>query len=461
VARALESEGRDGAWFVSLASVAKAEHVASAIAHALGVTPLAGETPDVAVERFLARKEGLLVLDNFEHVLSAAPLVSDLLVASARLKVLATSREALRLKPEQRYALAPLDVPADGQREVVEHAAAGALFVERARTHDRSFELTDANASAIAEVCRRLDGLPLAIELAAARTAMLGAEELNARLVVALDALGSGPRDAPDRQRTLRATIDWSYRLLSEAEAHAFAHIAVFAGGATTEAALEVTGAHPSTLEGLLDKQLLLRRARPGADSRLLMLETVREFALERLEADGAAAEIHERHSRYFLALAERAEPELDTRGDEQWLPRLDAEIDNFRAALGWSLRHGDPTIGLHLTVLLGRYFEIRSREAEGREGIEAALHSAGDAAPLRERARAQRALVRLDLSEGVAYDPRDSMERARARAGEALALSRRAGGPADVAEALLGLAGFERAESHPQRRRTALAEEH
>jgi DNA-binding SARP family transcriptional activator len=270
VARELEPELRDGAWFVSLASTAKAEHVASAIAQALGVTPLSGETAAAAVQRFLARKQGLLVLDNLEHLLSAAPLVSDLLAASMELKVLATSREALRLQPEQRYVLAPLDVPADGQRAAVEHAAAGALFIERAGTHDHGFELTDANASAIAEVCQRLDGLPLAIELAAARTAMLGAEELNARLVVALDALGSGPRDAPDRQRTLRATIDWSYRLLSTPEAEAFAHFAVFAGEATTEAAPQVTGAHLNTLEGLIDKQMLLRRPRPGADPRLL-----------------------------------------------------------------------------------------------------------------------------------------------------------------------------------------------
>jgi predicted ATPase len=177
------------------------------------------------------------VLDNFEQILPAAPLVGDLLTACATLTVLATSREPLHLQAEQSYAVEPLAVPADAEPDAVEGAAAGALFVERARSHDRRFELTSGNAGAIGEICRRLDGLPLAIELAAARTALLGAEELNDRLGQALDVLGSGPLDAPDRQRTLRATIEWSHRLLSESEAEAFGRFAVFAGGATIEAA--------------------------------------------------------------------------------------------------------------------------------------------------------------------------------------------------------------------------------
>src|SRR5829696_4828205 len=193
VAFALESELRDGAWFVSLASTASVERVPSAIAQGLAVTPSQGETPKAALERFLAAKRGLLVLDNFEHLLPAAPLVSDLLTACGTLTVLATSREPLHLQAERRYAVEPLQVPADAAPAAVERAAAGALFVERARSHDRRFELTDGNAASIGEICRRLDGLQLAIELAAARTALLGAEELNARLGQALDVLGSGP----------------------------------------------------------------------------------------------------------------------------------------------------------------------------------------------------------------------------------------------------------------------------
>jgi DNA-binding SARP family transcriptional activator len=242
VARRLEPELNGGGWFVSLAATAKAEHVPSAIAQALGVTPLDGETPKEAVERFLAPKDGLLVLDNFEHLLPAAPLITDLLGAGRALSVFVTSREALRLQTEHPYAVGPLQVPVGAGPAAVAEAAAGALFVERARRHDRGFELTEVNARAVAEICRRLDGLPLAIELAAARVALLDANELGDRLAQALDVLGAGPRDAPARQRTLRATIDWSHRLLDAREAEAFRRFAVFAGGATTEAAEAVTG---------------------------------------------------------------------------------------------------------------------------------------------------------------------------------------------------------------------------
>jgi predicted ATPase/DNA-binding SARP family transcriptional activator/class 3 adenylate cyclase len=453
VARKLEPELPDGAWLVSLAATARSEHVPSAIAQALGVTAMQGETPRAAVERFLAAKGGLLVLDNFEHLLAAAPFVSHLLAACAALTVLATSREALRVQAEHRYAVAPLQVPEDGEPAAVEQSPAGALFVERARSRDRGFELTAANARAIADVCRRLDGLPLAIELATARATMLGVEELNARLAQALDVLGSGPRDAPARQRTLRATIEWSHRLLSAPEAEAFARFAVFAGGATIEAAEQVTGADLEVLEGLLEKHLILRRS-----NRLLMLETVREYAHERLEADKNAAEIHRGHCRRYLSLAERAEPELFTRGEAQWLPRLDAEIDNFRAALDWSLRH-DSTLALRLVGLLHLFWEIRNMFDEGLEWIEAALDAAGDAAPLRDRARARRAQVHLLGCKGSLYDAHGLREEALARAAEALALSRQAGDPAGTAEALLALGALEVAETLPQRRRRALAE--
>ena len=282
-ARELEPELAHGAWFASLAATAKPEHVASAIAQALDVKLLEGETAEGALQRFLARKHGLLLLDNCEHLLTAAPVIGDLVHAGEALTVLATSREPLRLKAEQCYPVSPLQVPTEPQLVAVEESAAGSLFVERARSHDRSFELTDDNAAAIAEICRRLDGLPLALELAAARTTMLDVEELSARLADALDVLAEGPRDAPDRQRTLRATIDWSHRLLSSKEARAFARFAVFVGGATFEAAQAVTAAELDELQGLVDKQLL-RREGSGKEARLTMLETVRGYALERLE---------------------------------------------------------------------------------------------------------------------------------------------------------------------------------
>ena len=458
VALALQPELPDGAWFASLASTSSAEHVPSAIAQALGVAPVQGETAKAALERFLAAKRGLLVLDNFEHLLPAAPLVGGLLTACPALLVLATSREPLHLSAEQRYAVESLEVPADAEPAAVERAAAGTLFVERARSHDRHFELTQDNAGSIGEICRRLDGLPLAIELAAARTTLLGAQELNARLGQALDVLGSGPLDAPDRQRTLRATVEWSHRLLSAPEAEAFGRFAVFAGGATIEAAQQVTGADLDALEGLIDKQLL-RRHGSGAETRLLMLETVREYARERLGAGEDAAEIHDLHCRHYLALAERAEPELYTRGEAEWLPRLDAEIDNLRAALDWSLG-SDPALALRLAGLLVWFWDIRNRFDEGLEWIEAALDAAGDGAPIAERARARRAQVYLLAGKGSVYDWQGSLEGARAGAIEALALSRQAGDPAGIAAALLGLAHLEVAESLPQSRRRALAEE-
>jgi predicted ATPase/DNA-binding SARP family transcriptional activator len=458
VAFALEPELPDGASFVSLASTSSAEHVPSAIAQGLGVTPLQGETSQAALERFLAAKRGLLVLDNFEHLLPAAAQVAGLLAGCAGLTVLATSREPLRVHAEQLYAVEPLQVPADAGPAAVERAPAGALFAERARSHDRHFELTDGNAGAVSEICRRLDGLPLAIELAAARTGLLGAEELNARLGQALDVLGTGPRDAPDRQRTLRATIEWSQRLLSEPEAEAFSRFAVFGGGATIKAAQQVTGANLDALEGLVGKQLV-RRVGSGAETRLLMLETVREYALEQLDADGRSADVHRRHCRHYLALAERAQPQLFTYGEAAWLVLLDAELDNFRAALDWGLRH-DPVLALRLAGVLVWFWDIRAMYDEGLEWVGAALDAAGDAAAIAERAGALRAQVDLQAGKGSFYDWHGSLEDARAKANEALSLSRQAGDPAGIAHALLGLAQLEVAEPLPQQRRRALAEE-
>ena len=459
VARDVEAELPDGAWFVSLAATARGEHVPGAIARALGVTPLRGETIEASVVRCLAPMQVLVVLDNLEHLLSAAHVVSDLLVACAGLKVLATSREVLRLQAEHRYRLAPLPLPADDQPDAIQHSPAGELFLERARSHDQAFELTEHNAPAIAEICRRLDGLPLAIELAAARTRMLDAEQLNARLADALDELGGGPRDAPDRQRTLRATIDWSHRLLGDPEREAFARFAVFAGGATVETAEAVTGAGLETLEGLVDKQLLLWRREPSAEARLVMLETVGAYARERLEMDRDAPEMHRRHCRHYLALVERADHELFTRGEAEWLPRLDAEIENLRSAFDWSLQH-EPAVAVRLAGLLDRFWIIRESYAEGIERVDAALSAAGDAAPARDRARALVTYALLAGNEGFWYDAGGSMQEARSRAAESLALSREAEDPAGIARALMTQSFFHEREEMPQRQRLALAEE-
>jgi predicted ATPase/DNA-binding SARP family transcriptional activator len=452
VARQLEPHYPDGAWLVFLAPIAESDHVPSAIAQALDVTPVRSESARAACERFLGPKHGILVLDNFEHLLAAAPLVSDLLARCPGLRVLATSREALQLQAEHRYAVGPLQVPEDGAPEAVARATAGALFVERAQSRDRAFELTTANAEAVASVCRRLDGLPLALELAAARMAVLGPEQLDARLAGAMDALGSGPRDAPPRQRTLRATLEWSHRLLSAPEAAAFAGFAAFAGGATVEAAEEVTGAELEVLEGLVEKNLLLRES-----GRLLMLETVRTYAGELLERDDRSSEVRLRHCRHFVAFAETATPHLRTHSEPEWMPRLDAETDNFRAALNWALREDQPALAVRLAGRLRGYWEFQGASVEGGRWLRAAIEAADDEVPLEDLARAFRAEVVMLEEQGAWYGAGGS-EVVRSTASEALALSRRAGDPAGIADALLHLRGFDTADD-PERGR-ALAEE-
>jgi predicted ATPase/class 3 adenylate cyclase len=447
-----------GVWFVALAGIAQPGHVASAVAQALAIMPAGAETPADAVERFLAPKQALIVLDNFEHVLAAAPIVNELLAACPALQVLATSREPLRLGPEQCFDVPTLAVPGRGRAEV-ERTAASVLFVERSRRHDATFGVTEANAGAIADICRRLDGLPLAIELAAARTTLLGPQELNGRLARSLDALGPAARDAPARQRTLRATIDWSHRLLGPEEAQAFARFAAFAGGATVDAAEQVTAHDLDVLEGLADKHLLQRRVGADGRTRLLMLETVRRYARERLDAEDAST-IHRRHAGVYLALAAAAKPALSTTTEAEWLLRLDADLDNLRAALDWSLRGGDPDLGLRLAGLLADFWDIRGMSAEGLEWLELALDAAGDAAPIDDRARARRAQVKLWEEQGSMYDAGGLMDRARAAGIEALALSRETGDGSAIADALLLVGHLEGGESLPQRRRHELAEE-
>ena len=427
VARQLEPQFPDGAWLVSLAATAQAEHVPSAIAQALEVTLVPGESPTAATERFLCSKRGILVLDNFEHLIAAAPLVSDLLAGCPGLRVLATSREPLQLQAEHRFALAPLPV-----------VAASALFLERAQSRDQAFELTAENAESIASVCRRVDGLPLAVELAAARMAVLGPEELDARLAQALDALGSGPRDAPARQRTLRATLEWSHRLLSASEAEAFARFAVFAGGATVEAAEEVTGADVEVLEGLVEKNLLLRES-----GRLLMLETVRAYARELLEHHDRDSEVHARHCRHLISLAKSAKPHLCTHTEREWMRRLDAEAENFRAGLDWALSEDHPTLASQLAGWLGKYWELRGAPEEGSRWLKAAIEVADDDVPVEDRARALRAEVVMLENQGSWYDVEGSWAASKKIASEAVALSRSAGDPAGIAEAILNLTGF------------------
>jgi predicted ATPase/DNA-binding SARP family transcriptional activator len=368
-ARAAAPAFADGVHFVALAPLVAAEEVPMAIVHALGIV-VSDEPPQEAIARFLASRSVLLVADNCEHVLGVAPLVSRLLDECPRLRVLATSREPLSLRAEERRPVPPLGA-----------ADAAALFAERARAHAADTVFDEDDAAAVAEICRRLDGLPLAIELAAARSALLAPAEIARRLDAAL---GSGPRDAPERHRTLRATIDWSHELLSEEEKAAFARFAVFSGGATVAAAEAVTGAELDTLDRLVAKSLLVRQ-RVGGATRLTMLETVRAYALERFAADPDAPAIRARHFEHYRAIAERHGSERAVKGASrnEHLRVLDADLENVHAALARALedRRGDDALAL--CVAVGQYWLMRDHYERAAESIERTLRLAGpDADP-------------------------------------------------------------------------------
>jgi predicted ATPase/DNA-binding SARP family transcriptional activator len=421
----------DGVCWVELAGVGRAEDVGSTIARGLALALLPGETPADALSRYLAGKHLLLVLDNFEHVIGAAPLLAGLHASCPRVAILVTSREPLSLAAEHRFVLGPLAVPAADRTTTpaeVEAADAGALFLQAMRRQDSGFDLTPTSAPAAAWVCARLDGLPLALELAAARAGLLGVEELARRLDKALTELGTGPQDAPARQHTLQATIDWSYQLLDPDQAVAFVQFAVFAGGATLEAAAAVTGASVQTLDTLNRKSLIDSRGQADGTRRLIMLETIREYAHARLTQDPALQGVRARHLDHFLRMAEREIQRLWTREESGALQALDRESDNFHAALGWALEH-EPTAALRLAGLLGLFWNVRG-ESDGLAWLQAALSSASGDAPPEDRARAHL---------GVAYQlsARYQHERAREDIDKAMALYRLAGDDGGVSLAL------------------------
>lgn len=389
VVRELEPSFPDGAGWVELAAVVRPDDVGSTVVRALAVTPLQGESPRLALCRYLAGKRLLLAIDNFEHVLEAAELVAELLRACPGLALLVTSRETLNLAAEHRVIIAPLAVPAIDTvtLDEIESTAGSALFLAAARRRDNRFLLSPTAAAAIAEICVRLDGLPLALELAAARTAVIDVEELAARLGEAVTDLGVGARDAPDRQRTLHATIEWSYRMLDPSLQRSFVKFAVFTGGATLEAGLAVTGADIETVEALIAKSLIYRRRQADGVTRLLMLETIRQYALGQLAADPEQHSVHRRHCEHYLQLAEQAVPRLSTLDEQTALAVLDAEIDNLRSALQWAFQAA-PETSLRLAGQLGSYWRLRP-DIEGLQWLGTALRVAGEHAPLTDRARA------------------------------------------------------------------------
>jgi predicted ATPase/class 3 adenylate cyclase len=381
----MESVFADGVYFVDLAPLADPELVGPTIAHSLGLTDQgAGPIVD-QLAAHLASREVLLVLDNFEHLLAGTETLSHLLAAAPRVKALVTSRTALNLYGEQTFDVPPLELPdmsALTDPAAISNNESVALFVDRARAASSSFRLTPENAPAVAEICVRLDGLPLAIELAASRVRLLEPAQILARLRQHLPALAEGPRNVPNRQRTLRGAIDWSVRLLETGIQALFARLAVFEGGCTLEAAGAVCNPGDElvldTFDGLatLVDHSLLRRLDASGTSRFRMLETIHEYGRDALEADGDLDQIAGRHLAFYRDLAQTAETEHYFLGDDQqyWLDRFEHEHDNIRAALRWALETRAAEDGLVLAAAMWRFWLQRGYIREGRPVLEALL---------------------------------------------------------------------------------------
>lgn len=391
-----------GTYFVPLASLNDPGLILSVIVQTLGIREVRGQSPLEILKENLQeslRSPMLLLLDNFEHLIQAASTLAELLVTGPNLKILVTSRAALHVYGEHEFPVPPLAMPDSPDIlpvEVLSQYPALALFVQRAVAVKPEFELNRENAAAITEICARLDGLPLAIELAAARVKVLSPSSMRTRLKSRLQFLTGGARDRPERQQTLRAAIDWSYDLLSAAEQKLFRRLSVFAGGCTLEGAEAVCDAKGDLgfdlLDGMasmVDKSLVQQVEPAKSESRFMMLETVREYALEKLEASGEAALTKRAHAAYCLVLAEEEAPEQSEAGRTEWLERLALENDNFRAALERLTDTGDAEWGLRLGAALFRFWETREYLAEGRDRLDKLLKLAGAAAPTKVRARA------------------------------------------------------------------------
>jgi predicted ATPase/DNA-binding winged helix-turn-helix (wHTH) protein len=373
-----------GFQFVGLASITQPALVATALADAFEIQQGASRTiPQLIGDRLQRRGPFLLLLDNFEQVLPAATVVAEILEACPSLKVLVTSRSCLRIYGEQEFPVTPL-----APNSAIE------LFAQRAAAVWPDFAITSENASAVQEICLRLDGLPLAIELAAARTKVLPPSAILDRLQSRLQLLTGGALDLPERQQTLRKTIDWSHDLLNEAERKLFRRFSVFVGGCTLEGAEAVCNTSRDLgidlfegLSFLVDKNLVQRVDRAEAQPRFVMLETIREYALECLTDSGEQSAARRAHAAYCLVLAEEGNPELNPADRSRWLAQCDIEIDNFRFALDWLFQTLDLDWGLRLCVALFRFWDMREHLTEGRARLETVLRLAGADRP-RERGR-------------------------------------------------------------------------
>jgi predicted ATPase/serine/threonine protein kinase/DNA-binding NarL/FixJ family response regulator len=456
VAAELAEQFADGVVFVNLAPLSDAEQVVPTIAQALGVREQGNRPLLDRLQDSLRDRQLLLLLDNFEQVLTAAVPVAELLAACPRLKIMVTSRVVLHVQAEREWAVSPLALPTPKELpnlEALSQCEAVALFIERAQAVRSDFALTAENAPAIAAICQQVDGLPLAIELAAGRSKLFSPQALLTRLENRLKLLVGGARDLPLRQQTLRGTIVWSYDLLDKDEKTLFRRLAVFVGGCTLEAAAAVCNAlgdlEEDVLDGvarLVDKSLLRQEAQADGEPRLLLLETIREYALERLKASGETEVVRRQHALFFLAMAEEAQPKLHGPNQAAWVERLELEHDNLRAALNWALEEvADKQarerreVALRLSAALVAFWRRHGHYREGRTFLERALaQSEGASASLRAKV--------LGATAYVAYR-QGNLDRAEVLARQRLALDRELGDTRGIANCffLLGTVAWMR----------------
>ncbi|MGH2709938.1 MAG: ATP-binding protein [Actinomycetota bacterium] len=442
-----------GAFFVPLAAITDPALVVPTIGEAIGLRETAERPPIEQLIEHLRDCEILIVLDNLEQVVEAANDIGQLLEGTARLRLIATSREPLGLHGEREYPVPPLDLP-DVEHlpslESMSQYAAVELFIERASSVRPGFEVTNENAPAVAEICSRLDGLPLAIELAAARVKILSPQEILQRLGDSLGFLTGGGRDLPGRQQTLRGAIAWSYDILDEDERTLFSALSVFSRGFRLDAAEDVCGqpGSPDVFDGiasLVNKSLIRQMEGPGGETRFLMLETIREFASERLEESGAASDVRARHARSFLDLAERAAPNLFGAEQGRWLGILSAESDNFRSALAWAEASGEEQMVLQLAASLWRFWQMHGHLREAAERFRSILALPGSAKHPEPLAAA------LEGAGGVAYWMGD-WDRAEQYYGDCLKLRRELGDERRIADAAYNMAFVYTVPPEPRR---------
>jgi predicted ATPase/DNA-binding CsgD family transcriptional regulator len=454
-AAGLATSYEHGVFFVDLAPTREPRLVASAMTRALGVWETGRGSARATLANFLRDRQVLLVLDNFEQVVEAAPLLAELLASCPRLALIVTSRAALRVRWERELSVAPLPLPDSAVPAAVVDLAenpAVSLFVDRARAVRPDFELSDQNAQDVASLCIRLDGLPLAIELAASQVRLLPPRTIAARLTrSSLGLLTGGARDLPPRQRTLRAAVDWSYDLLEPNEQAVFRRLAIFPGSFSLEAAAAVAGdEHPDShavLAALIDHSLVRREPAQEGDPRFRILQTLREYGLECLDASGETSETWRRQAAYFVAMVEQAEQqEIDQWSPEQgrWLQRVDADLDNMRAVLEWSASDdGDLEAGLLLAGGTCRFWDMRGYFGEGRERL-GALIAKADATPWpRSTYAASRAEVYTRLAAGYLAFAQGDFAVSAAHVHRAMPLARELDFTFGVTTALVGLASM------------------